>query len=232
MANPDLKWEVNKQIDLGIELGLFNDRISIEADVYRRKSEDMLLERPLPRSSGYATVFENIGSMENRGIELALTTYNVQRSDFSWSTDFNISINENEVLKLHGGSDIETGGGVHGGGAGSIIREGLPVNTFMGYISLGTWNTDEAAEAAQYNRLPGDVKYQDVNNDGAINQDDRVPIGNGVPDGYGSLINTFTYKNFEFTADIQFMYGNDIMWEAVHSTEDRVGIANSSGICA
>ncbi|WP_395276120.1 SusC/RagA family TonB-linked outer membrane protein [Halalkalibaculum sp. DA384] len=229
LANPDLKWEVNKQIDLGIELGLFNDRISVEADVYRRKSEDMLLERPLPRTSGYATVFENIGSMENRGIELALTTYNVQGNDFSWSTDFNISINENEVLKLHGGSDIETGGGVHGGGAGSIIREGLPVNTFMGYISLGTWNTDEAQEAAQYNRLPGDVKYKDVNNDGAINQDDRVPIGNGVPDGYGSLINTFTYKNFEFSADIQFMYGNDIMWEAVHSTEDRVGIANSLG---
>uniref|UniRef100_UPI003563BADC SusC/RagA family TonB-linked outer membrane protein n=1 Tax=Fodinibius sp. TaxID=1872440 RepID=UPI003563BADC len=229
LANPELKWEVNKQFDIGLELGLFNDRVSIEADLYRRKSEEMLLLRPLPRTSGYANVFENIGSMENRGIELALTTYNVQGNDFSWSTDFNISINENEVLKLHGGSDIETGGGVHGGGAGSIIREGLPVNTFMGFISQGTWNTDEAEEAAQYNRLPGDIKYKDVNNDGAINQDDRVPIGNGVPDGYGSLINTFTYKNFEFNADIQFMYGNDIMWEAVHSTEDRVGIANALG---
>lgn len=229
LANPDLKWEVNKQFDIGLELGLFDNRISLEADIYRRKSEDMLLERPLPRTSGYATVFENIGSMENRGLELTLTTYNIQNSDFSWSTNFNISINENEVLKLHGGSDIETGGGVHGGGAGSIIREGLPVNTFMGYISLGTWSTDEAEEAARYNRLPGDIKYRDINDDGAINQDDRVPIGNGIPDGYGSFINTFSYRNFELTADIQFMYGNDIMWEAVHSTEDRVGIANSLG---
>ncbi|SMO48724.1 SusC/RagA family TonB-linked outer membrane protein [Fodinibius sediminis] len=229
LANPDLKWEINKQFDIGLELGLFNNRVALEADVYRRKSEDMLLQRPLPRTSGYATVFENIGSMENRGIELALTTNNIRKSDFSWTTEFNISINENEVLKLHGGSDIETGGGVHGGGAGSIIREGLPVNTFMGYVSLGTWNTDEAEEAARYNRLPGDIKYKDVNNDGAINQDDRVPIGNGVPDGYGSFINSFTYRNFEATADIQFMYGNDVMWEAVHSTEDRVGIANSLG---
>lgn len=229
LANPDLKWEVNKQIDVGFELGLFDNRISFEADIYRRVSEDMLLQRPLPRTSGYATVVENIGSMENRGIELALTTYNIQDSNLSWSTNFNISLNKNEVLKLHGGSDIETGGGVHGGGAGSIIREGLPVNTFMGYISLGTWNTDEAQEADRYNRLPGDIKYKDVNNDGAINQDDRVPIGNGVPDGYGSFINTISYKNFEFVADLQFMYGNDIMWEAVHSTEDRVGIANSLG---
>lgn len=229
LANPDLKWEINKQFDIGLELGLFNNRIAIEADIYRRKSEDMLLERPLPRTSGYATVFENIGSMENRGLELALMTNNIENPDFSWSTEFNISINKNEVLKLHGGSDIETGGGVHGGGAGSIIREGLAVNTFMGYISQGTWNTDEAEEAAEYNRLPGDIKYKDVNNDGAINQDDRVPIGNGVPDGYGSFINNFSYKNFELTADIQFMYGNEIMWEAVHSTEDRVGIANSLG---
>ncbi len=229
LANPDLKWEINKQFDIGLELGLFNERISLQADIYRRKSEDMLLRRPIPTTSGYATVFENIGSMENRGIELALTTINIQSSNFSWDTNFNISINENEVLKLSGGSDIETGGGVHGGGAGSIIREGLPVNTFIGYVSLGTWDTDEAEEAAQYNQLPGDVRYKDVNEDGAINQDDRVPIGNGVPDGYGSFINTFSYKNFKLTADIQFMYGNDIMWEAVHSTEDRVGIANSLG---
>lgn len=229
LANPDLKWEINKQFDIGLELGLFNNRVSIEADIYRRKSENMLLNRPLPTTSGYTSVFENIGSMENRGLELTLSTYNIQQSSFTWSTDFNLSINDNEVLKLSGGSDIETGGGVHGGGAGSIIREGLPVNTFMGYVALGTWNTDEAEEAAQYNRLPGDIKYKDVNNDGAINQDDRVPIGNGIPDGYGSFINTFTYQNFEFSADLQFMYGNDVMWEAVHSTEDRVGIANSLG---
>lgn len=222
LANPDLKWEINKQFDIGLELGLYNNRIILEGDIYRRVSEDMLLARPLPNTSGYSTVYENIGSMQNQGIELSLTTFNIQNPNFSWDTNFNISINRNKVLKLHGGSDIHFGGG-------SIIREGLPANTFMGYISQGTWNTNEAGEAARYDRLPGDIKYKDINNDGAINQDDRVPIGNGVPDGYGSFINTFSYKNFKLTADIQFMYGNDIMWQAVHSTEDRVGIANSLG---
>lgn len=227
LANPDLRWERNSQVDFGLELGLFDNRVSIEADIYRRVSDDMLLNRPVPRSSGYATVTENIGSMENRGFELSLTTFNINTSDFFWSTSLNWSANENEVLRLHGGSDILTGGGVHGGGAGSIIREGLPVNTFMGYIHLGTWNTDEAAEAAQYNRLPGDIKYEDVNGDGAITPSDQVPIGNGMPDGYGTLVNNFSYQNFDLEVDIQFVYGNDVMWEARHSTEDRVGISNS-----
>jgi len=227
LANPDLRWERNSQVDIGLELGLFDNRVLLEADIYRRVSDDMLLSRPVPRSSGYATVTENIGSMENRGIELSLTTYNVNTTNFFWSTNFNWSANRNEVLRLHGGSDILTGGGVHGGGAGSIIREGLPVNTFMGYIHLGTWNTDEAAEAAQFNRLPGDIKYQDVNGDGAITPADQVPIGNGMPDGYGTLINNFSYRNFDLLVDIQFVYGNDVMWEARHSTEDRVGISNS-----
>ncbi len=82
-------------------------------------------------------------------------------------------------------------------GAVPVVLSGKGCNTFMRYVALGTWNTDEAEEAAQYNRLPGDIKYKDVNNDGAINQDDRVPIGNGIPDGYGSLINTFSYQNFD-----------------------------------
>lgn len=220
LANPDLKWEINKQFDIGLELGLFSDRIFIEADIYRRKSQDMLLNRPLPTTSGFSSVFENIGSMENRGLELSLSTNNIVSEHFNWSTDFNLSINRNKVLHLHGGSDIRTAGN-------TIVREGLPVNTFMGYVRMGTWGLDEAEEASKYNRFPGDLKYKDVNNDGAINQDDEVPIGNGIPDGYGSFINTFSYKNFRLSADIQFMYGNDVMWRATHSTEDRVGIANS-----
>jgi TonB-dependent starch-binding outer membrane protein SusC len=227
LANPDLRWERNTQIDIGLEVGLFDNRVSLEADIYRRVSDDMLLSRPVPRSSGYATVTENIGSMENRGIELSLTTFNINTPNFFWSTNFNWSTNRNEVLRLHGGSDILTGGGVHGGGAGSIIREGYPVNSFMGYVHLGTWNTDEAEEAAQYNRLPGDIKYLDVNGDGAITPADQVIIGNGMPDGYGTIINNFSYRNFDLLVDIQFVYGNDVMWEARHSTEDRVGISNS-----
>lgn len=226
LANPDLKWETNEQFDVGAELRLFDDRISLELDLYRRVSKDMLLSRPVPASSGYTVVTENIGNMENRGIEIGLTTNNVSTPDFSWETTFNFTANRNKVLKLHGGSDIYVGTAV-GGGPGSIIREGLPVNTFIGAIRLGTWGTAEAAEAATFNRRPGDNKYVDVNNDGAITAEDRVPIGNGLPDGFGAFVNTFRYKNFELNVDIQYCYGNDIMWELNGVLEHRTGSYNN-----
>ena len=219
LANPDLRWEKTHQVDAGMELGLFNGRVSVEMDVYRKLTTDMLLSAPVPSSSGYTTVTRNVGSMENRGFEFALNTTNIASNDFTWSTNFNISINKNEVKALTGGADIFSGRGV--------IREGEPVGSFFGYVRMGTWSTDEADEAAKYLRLPGDVKYQDVNNDGQINDRDRVVIGKGIPDGFGSLINSLTYKNFDLTLDLQFMYGNDVSFASQHSAEDRQGIANS-----
>ena len=194
LANPDLKWEKTKQVDAGVELGLFNGRVSLEADVYRKLTEDMLLNSPVPTSSGYSSVFRNIGSMENKGLEISLNTKNIVNTDFSWETDFNIAMNKNEVVALSGGSDIFSGR--------TIIREGEPVGSFFALVNLGTWDTDEADEAATYFRLPGDIKIEDRNNDGVINQADRTIVGNGIPDGYGSLINTFRYKNFELLIDL------------------------------
>ncbi|QNF32969.1 TonB-dependent receptor [Adhaeribacter swui] len=219
LANQNLQWEKTHQVDVGLELGLFSNRIALEVDVYRKKTTDMLLSAPVPSSSGYTTVTRNVGSMENRGVEIGLNTVNISRPNFTWSTTFNISINKNKVLALTGGDDIFSGRG--------IIREGEPVGSFFGYVRQGTWSTAEADQAAKYLRLPGDVKYQDVNNDGQINDRDRVIIGKGIPDGFGSLINTFKYKNFDLTFDLQFMYGNDVSLATQHSAEDRQGIANS-----
>lgn len=219
LANPDLKWEKTKQVDAGIELGLFNGRVSMEADVYRKLTTDMLLNSPVPKSSGYASVFRNIGSMENKGLEFSLNTKNILNTNFSWETDFNISLNRNEVVALSSGSDIFSDR--------NIIREGEPLGTFFALINLGTWGTDEEAEAAKYFRLPGDVKIEDRNNDGVINQEDRTIIGNGMPDGYGSLMNTFRYKGIEVLIDLQFQYGNDILYSATITQEGRQGIANS-----
>ncbi|WP_276166052.1 SusC/RagA family TonB-linked outer membrane protein [Zobellia alginiliquefaciens] len=219
LANPDLKWEKTNQVDAGIEIGLFDGRVSLEADIYRKLTEDMLLNSPVPTSSGYASVFRNIGSMENKGVEFSLGTKNIVNTDFSWDTDFNIAMNKNEVVALSGGSDIFSGR--------TIIREGEPVGSFFGLVHLGTWGTDEADEAAKYFRLPGDVKIEDRNDDGVINQADRAIIGKGMPDGYGSLINTFRYKNFELLVDLQFQYGNDVMYITTRPQENRQGIANS-----
>ncbi|WPP51728.1 SusC/RagA family TonB-linked outer membrane protein [Catalinimonas niigatensis] len=219
LANPDLRWEKTHQVDAGLELGLINGKVSIELDVYRKLTSDMLLSAPVPSTSGYTVVTRNIGSMENRGVEFALNTINIASDAFTWSTNFNISVNKNEVKALTGGADIFSGS--------TVIREGEPVGAFFGYEHLGTWNTDEADEAAQYLRLPGDIKYRDVNNDGQINDGDRVVIGKGIPDGFGSLINTVKYKNLDLTLDLQFMYGNDVLYRSMHSAEDRQGIANS-----
>tara|TARA_R110002012_G_scaffold216372_4_gene387480 strand:- start:4021 stop:7080 length:3060 start_codon:yes stop_codon:yes gene_type:complete len=219
LANPELKWERTKQIDAGFELGFFNQRISLEVDVYRKVTTDMLLNAPVPLSSGYGTVFRNIGSMENKGVELSLNTVNIEKGDFAWETMFNISMNKNEVTALSGGSDIFSGN--------TIIREGEPVGSFWGWQHLGTWGSDEEDEAAVYNWLPGDIKLRDINEDGAINDSDKVIIGNGMPKGYGSFINTINYKNFEFSLDLQFTYGNDIMYLTTRPQENRQGIANS-----
>lgn len=219
MANPDLKWEKTDQVDVGLELGLFQNRIGLEIDVYRKLTSDMLLNAPVPSSSGFTNVFRNVGSMENRGIEINLNTTNIDNEIFGWSSNFNISINKNEVVELSGGSDIFLGS--------TLIRVGEPVGTFYGYIDEGTWNTDEAAQAAVYDRLPGDIKYHDLNNDGAINSDDRAILGKGIPDGFGTFSNTFRYGNLELLVDLQFQYGNSVMYRDEHSAEDRQTIANS-----
>lgn len=219
LANPDLKWEKTQQVDVGLELGLFEGRLNFEADIYRKLTTNMLLSAPVPSSSGYSTVTSNIGSMENKGLELAVNTVNITKGDFTWTTDFNISLNKNKVIALTGGADIFSGS--------TIIREGEPVGSFFGFVHLGTWGTHEEDEAAKYLKKPGDIKYEDVDGNGVINDNDRVIIGNGIPDGFGTLLNTFNYKNFSLTVDLQFMYGNDVLYRSKHSAEDRQGIANS-----
>ena len=218
MANSTLQWEKTKQIDFGLEVGLFSNSLNFELDLYRRKVNGMLLEAPLPLSSGYASIFSNVGSMENKGIEFSVNSTNIKTDDFSWSTTFNISVNKNKVLALASG-DIFSGNGV--------IRVGEPVGSFFGRVHLGTWGTNEAAEAKKYNMLPGDVKYKDLNNDGRINDLDRTIIGKGIPDGFGTFLNTFQYKAWSLTVDLQYMYGNDVLDRSIHSAEDRQGIANS-----
>ncbi|WP_256007150.1 SusC/RagA family TonB-linked outer membrane protein [Pedobacter deserti] len=233
LANPDLKWERTAQADIGLELGMFSNRISFEADVYYRKTTDMLLAAPVPASSGYLSITRNVGSMENKGLELGLSTVNITGNDFSWTTGFNISFNRNKVLELATPADIFGLGNPSFTNETGIIRVGEPVGSFWGLVRLGTWSEAEREQAAQYTYrggntlLPGDVKYLDVNGDFAINDADRMIIGNGNPDYWGAFINTFKYKGLELLLDLQFSQGNDVLDMSTHSAEDRQGIANS-----
>lgn len=233
LGNEELRWEKTAQGDVGVELGLFEGLINIEADVYYRKTTDMLLDAPLPHSSGYTIITRNVGSMENKGFELAITSENVTNPDFSWSTTFNISANRNKVLALATEAPIFGVGNPNFTNQTGIIRVGDPVGSFWGLVRLGTWGTNEAEEAAKFNYrggkpiLPGDIKYLDVNGDYLINDDDRQIIGNAYPDYYGSLINNIRFFNFDLVLDIQYSKGNDVLNMSKHSGEDRVSIANS-----
>ena len=234
LANPDLRWEKTAQADVGLELGLFNNRITLEADYYYRKTTDMLLSAPVPRTSGYSNVRRNIGSMANNGVELALNSVNVRGRDLSWNTSFNISFNRNKILSLATPADIIDVGGPNLTGVTNIIRVGEPAGSFYGLTRLGVWGTAEADEAAKFSSyrgggkiLPGDIKYLDVNGDYVINDLDRGIIGNGSPKAWGSLFNTFKYKNLDLLVDLQYSYGNDVMDLTLHPSEDRQALANS-----
>lgn len=234
LSNPDLRWEKTAQTDVGLELGLFQNRITVEFDYYYRKTTDMLLDSPVPRTSGYATIRSNVGSMENRGIEFTLNTVNVEKGDFTWNTNFNFSANRNKVLSLATPADIFGVGGPNFTNATNIIRVGEPVGSFWGLERLGTWNESERSEAAEYvsyrnglTILPGDIKYLDVNGDKAINDSDRMIIGNGNPRFWGALTNNIRFKNWDLAIDLQYMSGNDLLDMNLHPSEDRQALANS-----
>jgi TonB-linked SusC/RagA family outer membrane protein len=233
LANADLKWEKTGQADFGVELGLLNNRINLEADIYYRKTTDMLLNAPVPTSSGYSSLTRNVGSMENKGLELTLNTVNITNKDFTWTSTFNISMNRNKVLTLATPAPIFSGNPNFLSNTG-IIQVGQPVASFWGLVRLGVWTQAEAAEAAKFASyrggkpiLPGDIKYLDVNHDYKINDDDRVIIGNGSPKGWGGFFNNFRYKDWELVVELQYTYGNDVLNQMHHSGEDRVSIANS-----
>ena len=226
LGNPDLGWERASQYDLGLNLGLWQNRVTFEADLYSRTTTDLLLAAPVPRTSGYSSITRNVGSVRNQGLELSLNTVNVTSKDFTWSTGFNISFLKNRVVALGpAGDDIYPGPNFLN--ETNVLRIGQPVGSLFGLVRAGTWGTAEADEAKRYNKLPGDLKFVDQNNDGQINDLDRVIIGKSIPTGFGSFSNTFTYKGLDLLVDLQFTYGNDVMNLTHHSALDRTDQANS-----
>ena len=216
LANPDLQWERTQQFDVGFNLALFNYRVSLEMDYYHKLTTDLLLARPLPQSTGFGSIFDNIGSVSNRGLEVLLSTQNVTTNNFSWSSTLNFNYNKNRIEKLgENNEDIESGP-FWVSGSQTILRVGEPLSAFWGYRRLGTWGTDEADAAAEVGRIPGEAKRTT----------EKEIIGYGLPDVTGSFINNFTIGNFDFTADLQFVLGGDIMQQYYHSVEDRSGIAS------
>ncbi len=226
IGNSQLQWEKTAEYDLGISFGLFDNRITLEADAYSKKTQALLLNAPLPETSGFNSVYKNIGKLENRGLEFSLNTANIKTKDFSWSTNFNISFLKNKILALGASNDDIFLGPVFLSQF-NLMRVGLPAGSFYGYQVLGTWGTGEATQAAKYGLLPGDLKIQDTNGDGRVTSADKVVLGKSIPDGYGTFSNNFNYKSFDLGVELQFNYGNQIMNLTKHSGQDRTGQANS-----
>lgn len=193
LGDKNLKWETTNQSDIGLDLGLFNNRISLLADYYVKNTSDLLVGISIPSTSGFQTRFTNVGKIQNKGFEFELSTQNLVGA-FKWNTSFNMSFNRNKVISLPGG---ELYGGV---GNLNIAREGLPLGTFYGWKMAGV------------NSQTGLIDY--VKKDGSLgpptDPNDRVIIGNPNPDFYGGITNTFQYKNFDLTIMGQFSVGNDV----------------------
>src|SRR5690606_22627426 len=142
-------------------------RINMAVDYYHKITSDLLLNAPIPYTSGLSSVMQNIGSVKNQGFELALETYNITNNNFQWTSSIAFAANKNKIIKL-GSNNEDIFPISHATGNVQILRVGEPVGSFWGLTRLGTWGTEEADEAARYNRLPGDLKYADINNDGRI----------------------------------------------------------------
>ncbi|RKD88169.1 TonB-dependent receptor [Mangrovibacterium diazotrophicum] len=215
MANPDLKWEKTAQWDFGFDLGLFENRLNFDISYYHKKTTDLLLETPLPTSSGFSSIYKNIGSVQNQGLDVMIDATPVRTEDFRWNTTLNLNFNKNKILHLgENDEDIELNGWV--GGSESVLRVGENLSSFYGYKRLGVY-TIEDYEA-------GEAELSQVGR--AKRTTEKEIIGKGMPDWTGSFINNFAYKNFDLTIDLQFVWGVETMQQFYHSTYDRFGITN------
>jgi TonB-linked SusC/RagA family outer membrane protein len=213
LDNPNLKWETSYQQDFGIDLGLFDNRISITADYYKTITKDLLFNRPLPGVSGIASQLQNVGELENKGWELGINSKNFTGADFTWSTNFNISSNKNKVLKLADNKDllINSTPGHFLATDSQILRVGQPVGAFFGFIYDGVIQQGETVLPGNFETAPGGEKFKDVNGDGKLDSSDKTIIGNPNPDFIFGFNNDFTYKNIDLNIFFQGSEGNQVL---------------------
>lgn len=214
MSNPDLKWEKTGQFDVGFNLGLFNNRLNFDIAYYNKKTTDLLLDCPVPHSTGFTSIFKNIGSVCNQGVDIMVNGAPIQGDDFTWSSTLNLNYNKNEILALSDtNADVYLYDWV---GGGSVLRVGESMGSFWGLERKGVYTLEDykagACEKTQIGR--------------AKRSDEKTIIGKGLPDWTGSWINNFSYKNFDLTVDLQFVWGVETLQRFMCTTNDRFGITN------
>ena len=199
LGNPNLKWETTTSLNIGLDYGLWHDRVHGSLDTYRARTSDLLLDRLISPVHGVNSIAENIGKTENRGIEFEVSSLNLQRGTFSWSTDFNIAANRNKIVDLYGNGEDDPLNGWF---------IGHPIDVNYGYKFDGIWQAgDDIANSAQPDAKPGYVRILDANGDGQITPDDRVFMGSLQPKYIAGLMNTVRYKGLSLSAFFRTVQG-------------------------
>ena len=240
VPNPDLKWEANKTFNIGLDLGFFNQRLTISPEFYINRSSNLLFDARLPNSSGYSSMTINAGETENKGIDLTINSVNITNKDFTWNTTVTLSHNKNSVNQLTG-EKVQL--------YLAEIGVGEPLGQFYGYISDGLYqvsdfNYDKASgkytlkDGIPYRGekdkvQPGMLKFKNIDGseDNKITEDDKTVIGNAFPKFYGGINNTFTYKDFDLSIFLTYSFGNDVL-NATKLTNARTALTNKNVLAA
>ncbi|WP_288426915.1 TonB-dependent receptor [uncultured Spirosoma sp.] len=212
-ANDRLGWEKSRQTDVGLDVGLLQNRLFLTVDYYNRITTDLLLSVQVPTLTGFTTAVQNIGKVKNEGMEFALSSRNIDGAGkgLTWTTDLNLSFNRNKVLALGPNGDaIINNSGI---GSTNITVVGKPLGNFYGYQQLGIFQNQAELDAYPHfsDSRPGDIKYADVNGDGKIDANDRTIIGNNQPDFIYGITNSLSFKGFDLSIVAQGVQGGQIL---------------------
>jgi TonB-linked SusC/RagA family outer membrane protein len=232
LANPNLKWETTVSKNIGLDLALWNNRVTLTVDAYQNDTHDLLINVPIPSTSGYTTQLQNVGSTRNRGLEIQLSGSPIANNKLRWNVNFNLSFNRNKILTLsqyQGFYYQNSGWGISGQLPDYIVKVGQPVGSMYGFVTDGfyTLNDFDYDATTHIYKLksgvadnsavlgvvqPGGLKFKDINGDGKVDNDrDRAIIGDANPKFTGGLYQQLTYKNFDFSLFMNFVYGNSIL---------------------
>ena len=235
MANPSIHWEEVRQGNIGVDLSLWNSRLTLSIDGYIKNTADMLVKAAIPITSGYEdiyTTYTNAGKVSNKGAELTVSSVNFESTDaggFRWETTLNATYNSNRIVSLN--SDTPLYQNENGGAYITMQKNGLPINVFYGYVTDGLFQTQAEIDSHAFQQTgtaPGDIRFKDLNNDGVINENDRTVIGDPNPDWIFSMSNTFSYKGFDLSIYLQGVAGNDIFNATSISNESMSSARNQT----
>ena len=224
-GNKDLKWETTYQTDLGFDLSLWKDRVNLIADFYNKDTRNLLYEKQVPNTTGFSTTWTNLGLLRNRGMEVTLNTHPIDHKDFKWDIDFVYSQNITKAVDING-DRLYNGLNLHP----VLSEQGGEWNTLWLYHTLGIWQLDEVDQALSYGYKPGDLKFEDKNGDGVLDDNDRYVVGRVMPRHEFSLVNTFYWKGFSLMIDVMAKTGfwaYNGFWDTQYLVTDNIHVTSN-----